>query len=74
MSKHETKYCPICKSAFECKPGNITQCQCFGIPIDGETAQYIREKYEACLCRSCLEKLRINAKSQTDNSALDYDK
>ena len=33
MPAHETKYCERCNAAFECKPGNITECQCFGIVL-----------------------------------------
>lgn len=54
MEKHETKQCPCCGAAFECKPGNITQCQCYGIKLDEETKQYLEKKYGDCLCRACL--------------------
>jgi len=54
MSQHETKNCARCKTAFECKPGNITQCQCFGIELSAEQRAYIEQRYNDCLCRDCL--------------------
>ncbi len=58
MCKHETKSCPRCKQPFECKPGNITQCQCYGITLTGEQKIYIEQRYSDCLCRNCLEYLQ----------------
>ncbi|MEO6611003.1 MAG: cysteine-rich CWC family protein [Chitinophagaceae bacterium] len=55
MSQHETKNCPRCKTVFECKPGNITQCQCFGLVISAELRAYIEQRYNDCLCRDCLQ-------------------
>lgn len=57
MCQHETKNCPRCKQAFECKPGNITQCQCFGIILSDEQRVYIEQQYNDCLCRDCLQYL-----------------
>jgi hypothetical protein len=58
MCQHETKSCPRCKQAFECKPGNITQCQCFGIQLTLEQKVYIEQHYNDCLCRDCLQYLQ----------------
>lgn len=57
MNKHETKYCPRCRAAFECKPGNITQCQCYGIVIGPELKAYMEQRYSDCLCSNCLQHL-----------------
>ena len=54
MNRHEEKYCPRCKTVFECKPGNITQCQCYGIVLTDEQRAYIEQRYADCLCRDCL--------------------
>lgn len=59
--KHETKYCPRCQQAFECKSGNITECQCFGIQCTEEVAAFVAEKYTDCLCRACLIQLQDKA-------------
>jgi hypothetical protein len=58
MCLHETKSCPGCKRAFECKPGNITQCQCYGIALTAEIKAYIEQHFNDCLCRDCLEELQ----------------
>ncbi|WP_367281447.1 cysteine-rich CWC family protein [Porifericola rhodea] len=57
MPKHEIKSCPLCGTSFECKPGNIGQCQCYGVVLDKESIRYVRENFESCLCRSCLQKI-----------------
>jgi hypothetical protein len=55
---HETRTCPRCGEAFQCKPGNITQCQCFGVELSLEESAFVEERYEDCLCRSCLMQLK----------------
>jgi hypothetical protein len=58
MCKHEEKKCPRCSRSFECKPGDITQCQCYGISFSIEERAFIEERYEDCLCRKCLLELK----------------
>ncbi|MBC7889692.1 MAG: cysteine-rich CWC family protein [Ferruginibacter sp.] len=58
MCRHEEKHCPRCGMAFECKLGNITQCQCFGISLNNEEQQYISKQFTDCLCFSCIKALR----------------
>ncbi|MEJ0103144.1 MAG: cysteine-rich CWC family protein [Bacteroidota bacterium] len=58
MSLHEEKYCPRCLKVFECKPGNITQCQCYDIQMTTEQNAYIEDRYNNCLCRNCLSQLQ----------------
>jgi Cysteine-rich CWC len=58
MCLHETKYCPRCKQAFECKPGNIMQCQCYAIELTAEVKAYIEQRFNDCLCRNCLQLLQ----------------
>ncbi|HMU46658.1 MAG TPA: cysteine-rich CWC family protein [Chitinophagaceae bacterium] len=55
---HEIKSCERCSSQFECKPGNITQCQCFGIKLTIEQKAYIEQRYSDCLCKNCLKTLQ----------------
>lgn len=59
MCQHETKECPRCKKAFECKPGDIIKCQCYGIMLTAELKAYIEHRYNDCLCKDCLEYLSI---------------
>lgn len=58
MCIHESKTCPRCRNSFECKPGNITQCQCFGISLSIEQKAFIEQRYNDCLCRNCLQVLQ----------------
>jgi len=58
MCEHEIKSCPRCKKPFECKAGNITQCQCYGIELTAELKAFIETRFNDCLCRDCLTYLR----------------
>ena len=58
MSNHELKNCPRCNQSFECRPGNITQCQCSGITIKPELKVLLDQRYNDCLCRDCLQYLQ----------------
>ncbi|MBK6828509.1 MAG: cysteine-rich CWC family protein [Chitinophagaceae bacterium] len=59
MCQHETRECPRCRQAFECKPGNITQCQCYGIVVTAEQRAFMDQRYQDCLCRDCLQYLSV---------------
>lgn len=56
--KHEEKTCPRCHKPFECRVGDIGQCQCSGVQLTNEEKILIEEKYNDCLCRNCLEELK----------------
>lgn len=58
MCKHEEKQCPRCRVLFECKPGTITQCQCFGISFTPAEKIQVEEAYADCLCRNCLIEMK----------------
>lgn len=58
MCCHETKTCQRCNAVFECKPGSVTQCQCFGVKITTEQKAFLEEYYTDCLCRNCLLQLQ----------------
>jgi hypothetical protein len=58
MCMHEEKICPRCQMEFECKLGTITECQCNGITLNDEERAFIEERYDDCLCRSCLVELK----------------
>ena len=55
--KHELKACPRCQRSFECKPGDIGNCQCHGLQFTSATKEFIAKKYDDCLCRQCLLEL-----------------
>ena len=58
MCTHENKTCPRCKKPFECKAGNIAQCQCYGIVLTIEQKAFIEQRYNDCLCKDCLTTLQ----------------
>ena len=60
MFKHEEKTCQRCKMLFECKAGNICQCQCYGINLTELQRSLIEKQYADCLCRNCLIELAKN--------------
>jgi len=57
MGQHEKKPCPRCGQLFECKTGNISQCECSGFSCSPALKAYLEERYDDCLCPSCLEAL-----------------
>jgi hypothetical protein len=59
MCQHEKKYCTRCGTSFECKAGNITQCQCYGFAVSDELRAYLEQRYADCVCRKCLDYLSI---------------
>ena len=59
MCRHEDVICPRCGSGFECKAGSIHLCQCADVNLDDVRLEYIRLHYEGCLCRRCLEQIRV---------------
>jgi hypothetical protein len=55
--KHETKTCPRCGQAFECKAGDIAHCQCKEVKLADKAYDLISKKYDDCLCKHCLQQL-----------------
>jgi Cysteine-rich CWC len=58
MCQHETKHCGRCQAPFECKVGNITECQCYGVAMSDHEKKFIADNYNDCLCRQCLEAIK----------------
>lgn len=58
MAKHEKIFCPRCNVSFECKVGDITHCQCYGISFSEGEKKYIASKYISCLCAGCMQALQ----------------
>lgn len=59
MPQHEVKKCPRCTRNFECKVGNIAECQCNQVTLTYEERIFIEEKYVDCLCGQCLQTLQF---------------
>lgn len=58
MIKHEKKYCPKCNSVFECKVGSILLCQCTTVKLNEKERDYMKEKFDDCLCADCMKEVR----------------
>lgn len=58
MPQHEIKSCPRCNTAFECKVGSISLCQCSSITLTIEEQAFIDTKYQDCLCGNCLKDIK----------------
>lgn len=58
MIKHEEKYCPRCKTLFECKLGSILLCQCNAVTLNEQERDYIRGRFDDCLCADCIKILK----------------
>ncbi|PZR37624.1 MAG: hypothetical protein DI538_12075 [Azospira oryzae] len=56
--KHEPKACPRCQAVFECKVGNVGNCQCQAVQLSDELQKRIQNEFEDCLCADCLKELR----------------
>jgi len=54
MLKYEEKKCAYCANMFECKPGNITHCDCYAIEMTAAERQFIATQHDDCLCRDCI--------------------
>jgi hypothetical protein len=50
--------CPACGQAFACEI-NLNGCWCKEVKLSEATLQALRNKYNGCLCRSCLESAEI---------------
>lgn len=57
MCHQETKKCARCKTTFDCKSGNISQCPCYDIVLSDDQKAYLEQRYTDCLCKSCLQSL-----------------
>ena len=58
MIKHETKNCPRCEKGFECKSGDITNCQCETVELLQHHREHIAAEYTDCLCAGCMKAIR----------------
>jgi hypothetical protein len=50
-----TKKCPKCQATFTCC-NETSGCWCETIRLEKETLLHLRENYNNCLCKDCLEK------------------
>ena len=58
MPLHESRKCPRCSKQFECRVGDVSNCQCSSISLSIEERAFIEDRYEDCLCIDCLKELK----------------
>jgi hypothetical protein len=58
MCKHEEKHCPRCGTGFECKTGNISQCQCYAVKLNDAETKFISQRFTDCLCATCMKAIK----------------
>lgn len=58
MPHHEPKICPRCAQLFECKVGDIANCQCSSIALTLAERSFIEDRNTDCLCSNCLKDLK----------------
>jgi len=56
--KHENKCCGRCDQHFECKVGDIANCQCSIIELSLEEIAFIEELYDDCLGMNCIYEMK----------------
>ena len=56
--KHEKKSCCRCDEEFECKVGDIANCQCALTKLTIEEIAFMEEMYDDCLCANCIYELK----------------
>src|ERR1044072_1008382 len=50
--------CPRCNKKFECRPNDISACNCTQIELSKEEYKFINAKYTRCLCNACIMELK----------------
>lgn len=68
MRKHEEKYCPICNSLFECKVGDVINCQCNAIQLTDADRNFLSKTTFDCVCINCLKKIQHNVALANGNT------
>jgi len=53
----EKSICESCGEAFSCG-ANVGKCWCFAVEVKAETLAELQEKFEGCLCESCLKGIK----------------
>ena len=66
--KHEIRVCKRCGSRFECRVGDVSNCQCANISLSDATRKFLDNTYFGCLCANCLTEIESNVLALKGNS------
>jgi len=58
QNKDQLSQCPRCSKKFECKPNDISSCNCSKIVLSAEEYRFISSKFQICVCNACLVELK----------------
>ena len=58
MDSLKPSSCPRCHASFECRVDAIHLCQCRHVELDTKERAYIAERFDDCLCASCIEEMK----------------
>jgi hypothetical protein len=59
MDTPETKTCPRCGGAFQCREQHVASCECRTVTLAPAAITVIRQNYQGCLCVGCLRALSL---------------
>jgi hypothetical protein len=60
MQLIEPEICPRCGKSFEC--GKSGKCWCYEVDTKPSVLELINQKYDSCLCPSCLNEVNQQGK------------
>lgn len=49
--------CPRCGQAFHCGVADDRPCWCSGVVVSAETLADLRQRYDRCVCSTCLAEM-----------------
>ncbi|MFN8250921.1 MAG: cysteine-rich CWC family protein [Ferruginibacter sp.] len=58
MCSHEQKTCEHCGASFECRVGNISNCQCYTVKLTDQERDFIASRYGDCICAGCMTAMK----------------
>lgn len=62
VAEPKTVTCPMCGEPFTC--GMSTSCWCVTRVVPDPVRRYLAERYETCVCSTCLDRLIAEAKEE----------
>ncbi|MGB0711940.1 MAG: cysteine-rich CWC family protein [Gammaproteobacteria bacterium] len=58
--------CPRCGRPFICQRDDIKRCDCASVNVPGALLEQIRDRFDGCLCISCLTTLKAEQRRVDD--------
>lgn len=58
LDKKKETYCARCEKKFECKPEDVSSCDCSSIELTKDEYHFISSRFKKCICNTCLIELK----------------